>query len=108
MRAPRRRAKGLDGVTSGGGHDALPSILLGGPKRLWQALGIYAAAFVAVAVLARASIVVVGLPDWVFPGALVVMALGLPMILFTAYVSRVTLRALAATPTITPGGSPLL
>ena len=47
-----------------------------------------------VAVVAKAAIVAIGLPDWVFPGALVVMALGLPVILFTAYVHRTTRRVI--------------
>ncbi len=45
-------------------------------------------------------------PDWVFPGALVVMALGLPVILFTAYVHHTTRRIVTQTPTYTPGGTP--
>src|SRR6185437_12288807 len=73
-----------------------------------KALLVYAAAFVAVAVLAKAAIVGIGLPDWVFPGALVVMALGLPVVLWTGYVQRVTRRAMVMTPTYTPGGSPSL
>jgi hypothetical protein len=36
------------------------------------------------------------------------MSLGLPMILFTAYVHRATHRALTSTPTLTPGGTPSL
>ena len=36
--------------------------------------------------------------------AIVVMALGLPVILFTGYVQSVTRRALTATPRLTPGG----
>ena len=56
---------------------------------LVRALAVYAAAFVAVAIVARAAIIAIGLPDWVFPGALVVMALGLPVILFTAYAQYV-------------------
>src|SRR6185312_13552828 len=35
---------------------------------------------------------------------LAVMALGLPVILFTGYVQRVTRRALTTTPAVTPGG----
>jgi tetratricopeptide (TPR) repeat protein len=100
-------ARVLDGVTSGGtGQAAMPAVLMGGKGMLRKALGIYAAAFVAVAVLARAAIVGIGLPDWVFPGALLVMGLGLPVILFTAFVQKATRRALMATPTLTPGGSP--
>lgn len=41
-----------------------------------------------------------------FPGALIVMALGLPVVLFTGYVQRVARRAVTATPTFTPGGTP--
>ncbi|HEY4219119.1 MAG TPA: protein kinase [Gemmatimonadaceae bacterium] len=85
--------------TSGPSHAAMPAILLGGRGMLSRALAIYAASFVAVAVLAKAAIVGVGLPDWVFPGALIVMALGLPVILFTAYTQYVARRAVIATPT---------
>ncbi len=97
----------LDTVTSGSGQTASPSVLLGGQVSLQKALAVYAAAFLVVAVLAKAAIVGIGLPDWVFPGAVAVMALGLPVILFTHYVQRTTRRALTATPTLTPGGTPL-
>jgi tetratricopeptide (TPR) repeat protein/TolB-like protein len=96
----------LDTVSgSGTGQVAMPAVLLGGRGMLGKALAMYAAAFVVVAVLAKAAIVGIGLPDWVFPGALMVMGLGLPVILFTAFVQRATRRALTATPTLTPGGS---
>lgn len=94
----------LDTVTSGGGHPAMPAILLGGRRRLATMLGMYAAAFVAVAILTRAAIISIGLPDWVFPGALIVMALGLPVILFTAFVHHGTYRAMTQS-ALTPGGS---
>ncbi len=93
-------------TTSAGGMAAMPPILLGGAGMFRKALAIYAGAFVVVAVVAKAAIVGIGLPDWVFPGSLIVMALGLPVILWTGYVQRVTRRALASTPTYTPGGSP--
>ena len=96
----------LENITSGSGMQAMPSVLLGGPGMLRKALAIYAAAFVAVAILAKAAIVGIGLPDWVFPGSLILMALGLPAILWTGYVQRVTRRAVTATPTFTPGGTP--
>jgi eukaryotic-like serine/threonine-protein kinase len=98
----------LDSVTTttGGTHAAMPAVLLGGRGMLRKALAIYVASFVVVAVLARAAIIGIGLPDWVFPGALLVMGLGLPVILFTAYVHRTTHRVLTSTPTLTPGGSP--
>lgn len=96
----------LETVTSGGTHTPMPAILLGGKGMFGKALATYAAAFVIVAVLAKAAIVAIGLPDWVFPGALIVMALGLPMILFTAYVHRVSRQTITQTPTFTPGGTP--
>jgi eukaryotic-like serine/threonine-protein kinase len=40
----------------------------------------------------------------VFPGALIVMALGLPVILFTGYVHHVARRTATRTPVLTPGG----
>jgi tetratricopeptide (TPR) repeat protein len=95
----------LETVSSAGGV-AMPPVLLGGPAMFRKALAIYAAAFVIVAIVAKAAIVGIGLPDWVFPGSLVVMALGLPVVLWTGYVQRVTRRAMTATPTFTPGGTP--
>jgi tetratricopeptide (TPR) repeat protein len=95
----------LETVTSGGGHPAMPAILLGGRRKLGRALGLYALAFVGVALVARAATIVIGLPDWVFPGALGVMALGLPMILFTAFVQHGTRQALTMA-AMTPGGTP--
>jgi tetratricopeptide (TPR) repeat protein len=97
--------RALESITSGSGIPAMPPILLGGKAMFRKALAVYAVAFVAVAILAKAAIVGIGLPDWVLPGALVVMALGLPVILFTAYVAYVTRRAATATPTFTPGGT---
>ncbi|MDB4877386.1 MAG: protein kinase [Gemmatimonadetes bacterium] len=87
-------------------QSAMPPILFGGRGMLWKALALYAVAFVLVAVVAKAAIVGVGLPDWVFPGALIVMALGLPVILFTGYTHYAARRVLTATPTYTPGGTP--
>ncbi|MFL5620109.1 MAG: protein kinase domain-containing protein [Gemmatimonadaceae bacterium] len=98
----------LETVTSSSDHPAMPMILAGGRGMFKRAMMAYVVAFVIVAVVAKAAIVAVGLPDWVFPGALIVMALGLPVILFTAYVHRTTRRVLGATPTYTPGGTPSL
>jgi tetratricopeptide (TPR) repeat protein len=95
-------------VTSSAAHEAMPMILASGRGMFKRALLLYALAFIVVAVVAKAAIVAVGLPEWVFPGALIVMALGLPVILFTAYVHRTTRRVLGATPTYTPGGTPSL
>ena len=47
------------------------------------AMGIYAATFIVVAIVARLLVDTQGLPEWVFAGALVVMALGFPVVLFT-------------------------
>jgi tetratricopeptide (TPR) repeat protein len=98
----------LETVTSGAGHEAMPMILAGGRGMFKRAMLAYVVAFVIVAVVAKAAIVAVGLPDWVFPGALIMMALGLPVILFTAYVHRTTNRMIGATPTYTPHGTPSL
>src|SRR5256885_18319 len=94
----------LEPMSSTGGV-AMPPVLLGGPGMFRKALAVYAAAFVVVAIVAKAAIVGIGLPDWVFPGSLIVMALGLPVVLWTGYVQRVTRRAMTATPTDTPGGT---
>jgi eukaryotic-like serine/threonine-protein kinase len=98
----------LETVTSSAGHEAMPMILASGRGMFKRALAAYAVAFVIVAVVAKAAIVAVGLPDWVFPGALIMMALGLPVILFTAYVHRTTRKMIGATPTYTPNGTPSL
>ena len=96
----------LETMTSASEMSSMPPVLLGGPGMFRRALAIYAAAFVVVAIVAKAAIVGIGLPDWVFPGSLIVMALGLPVVLWTGYVQRVTRRAMTATPTFTPGGTP--
>ena len=95
----------LDDVTSGGSRDAVPTLLVGGRAMLRKALAIYGASFVAVAIIARAAIVAIGLPDWVFPGTLVVMALGLPIILLTGYAHRMAWRTVSTTPVFTRGGT---
>jgi eukaryotic-like serine/threonine-protein kinase len=94
----------LDNTTSGAGG-VMPGILIGGRPMLWRALGIYVAAFIGVAIVARAAIIAIGLPDWVFTGALVVMALGLPVVLFTAYTQYIARRVATATPVYTDGGT---
>jgi eukaryotic-like serine/threonine-protein kinase len=100
----------LDAISTGDSsrQPALPGILIGGRAMVRRALVVYAVAFVAVAVLAKAAIVGIGLPDWVFPGSLIVMALGLPVILFTGYAQFVARRAVTTSPTFTPGGTPSL
>jgi eukaryotic-like serine/threonine-protein kinase len=92
----------LEAATSGA-STTMPA--LAAPGMLRKALLWYAVSFVAVAVFAKAVVVATGVPDWVFPGALVVMALGLPVLLLTGYVQRVARHVVTATPTLTPGGS---
>ncbi len=94
----------LESITSGSGA-AMPAVLLGRETSLIRALVIWAAAFGATYILARAAIVGIGLPDWVLPGALIVAALGLPAVLATHFVQRTARRTALATPTLTPGGS---
>ena len=94
----------LETVSTGGSQESLP-VVLARRGELRRALVLYVVAFVVVAVLARVAIAAVGLPDWVFPGALIVMGLGLPVILFTAYVHRTARRLADSTPRHTPHGT---
>ncbi|PYP76684.1 MAG: hypothetical protein DMD35_17900 [Gemmatimonadetes bacterium] len=63
------------------------------------AMGIYAATFLVVAIVARLLVDTQGLPEWVFTGALIVMALGFPVVLFTGYAQYVARKVAQATPT---------
>jgi tRNA A-37 threonylcarbamoyl transferase component Bud32/tetratricopeptide (TPR) repeat protein len=94
-------------TTSGGAHAAMAPVLLAGRMPTSVAIAAWAAATLAVGIVARAATMVIGLPDWVFQGALAVMAFGLPVILFTAFVHRTARNVLTATPTLTPGGTPV-
>jgi len=69
------------------------------------AMGIYAATFLVVAIVARLLVDTQGLPDWVFTGALVVMAIGFPVVLFTGYTQYVARKVAQSTPTLTPRGT---
>jgi tRNA A-37 threonylcarbamoyl transferase component Bud32/tetratricopeptide (TPR) repeat protein len=82
-----------------------PAVAFSAPGMFKRALFYYAVGLVAVAVVAKAAVVGIGLPDWVFPGAILVMALGFPALLLTAYVQRVARHVATATPTLTPGGT---
>ena len=99
-------ARVLEAVTSGS-TASMPAIAMGGPGALRRALVMYAAGFAAVAIVAKAAMIVVGLPDWVMPASLALMALGLPILLVTSYVQRVARRSVLATPRLTPGGGAL-
>jgi len=85
---------------------SMPVMLLSGPGAIRRALLLYAAAFVLVAVVAKASVIAFGLPDWVFSGALILMAAGLPLVLATAYSHYTARRVATRTPALTPGGTP--
>ncbi len=87
----------LDSILSGS-TGSLQSYRLEAPRTLPRALGIYAGVALAVAITARASVIALGVPGWVFPGALIVMALGLPIVLFAWYADK-TRRQLS---TVTP------
>ena len=94
-------------TTTSGSAEATSAVLLRGRVPMRMALAGWAGMFLAAWILAKAAIVGIGLPSWVLPGALIVAGLGLPAILFTAYVQRVAHKALTATPTLTPGGTPI-
>jgi hypothetical protein len=98
-------ARVLDSVTSSGAASAAPAGLHGQMK-LGRAVALWATGTSLVALTAWAATDVIGLPDWVFPGALGVMLAGLPVIAATWYVQRAAHRAFTATPTYTPGGTP--
>jgi tRNA A-37 threonylcarbamoyl transferase component Bud32/TolB-like protein len=89
-------------VTASGPGIAMP---LHGRGLLLRAMALYAAAFIGVAIVARLLVDTQGLPEWVFSGALIVMALGFPVILFTGYTQYVARKVAQATPTLTPHGT---
>ena len=98
-------AQSLDAITSTG-LSAMPSGMLGAPGSLSKTLAAYGAALFIVAIVARAAVIALGLPDWAFWGAVIVMLFGLPVILFTWFVGRTMRRIATATPALTPGGGP--
>jgi hypothetical protein len=102
---PQTAAEVLEELSAMGGGLMGPELALATRRAMGRALAVYAAAFVAAAILARLAMIGLGLPDWVFPGALIVMGLGLPAILFTGLV-RYQWAAARAMPTLTRGGSP--
>jgi tetratricopeptide (TPR) repeat protein len=54
------------------------------PANIRRAFALYVGAFVAATGLSWVAMRQIGLPDWVFPGTIAVMALGLPVLVFTA------------------------
>jgi eukaryotic-like serine/threonine-protein kinase len=70
-----------------------------------RAMALYAGVFIGVAIVARLLVQTQGLPEWIFSGALMVMALGFPVVLFTGYTQYVARKVAQATPTLTPHGT---
>jgi tetratricopeptide (TPR) repeat protein len=72
---------------------AIPAKTLGSIKQSvgqhpWRVLGLFVASSAVVLVAARWLMIRLGLPDWVFPTAVVLLAIGLPIVLTTAVVHR--------------------
>ena len=94
----------LDDVTTAS-SSSTPTMSMSGPGSFGKVFGLYVMATVAVAIVAKAAVVAIGLPDWTFPGAVGLMLLGLPVLLLTGYAKSVARRSARATPTLTPGGT---
>ncbi len=94
----------LDDVTTASSSSA-PTLSLTGPGSFGKVFGLYVVMVAIVAIVAKAAVVGIGLPDWTFPGAVGLMLLGLPVLLLTAYAKSVARRNARATPTLTPGGT---
>ena len=95
----------LESVASGASRDALPATVGG---RLWSlpaAVGVWALAFVATGILAKAAVVGIGLPDWTVAVALVAAGLVLPAVVATWYVQTSARKAMLYTPPRTAGGT---
>ena len=97
----------LETVTSSGAIEAAP-VLMQRQMRLGRAIAGWLGATIVVAVTAWAATTTIGLPDWVFPGALGVMLAGLPAIGITWYIQNTARSVYTATPTFTPGGTPAM
>ena len=69
----------LDGMATGeqsrSGGPAIPP-----RQQLGRRVILYGLAFIPVAIVAKATIITLGLPEWVLPAALVTMALGVPLV----------------------------
>jgi len=94
----------LDALTAGTGV-TLAASALPAPGAIRRALLLYGAAVIVVAVVAKALVVGVGLPDWVFTGTVILAAACLPLILATAYTHHVARRLVRQSAALTPGGS---
>ena len=87
----------LESIASGT-TASMAGVSLGAPRSLGRALATWAGVAAAVALVARAAVIAVGVPGWVFPGALIVTALGLPVVLFAWYADRTRWQLATRTP----------
>ncbi len=95
----------LDAATTSG---AIHGVAGGASERrisLEGSLGLWFVATALVALVARAAMIVLGLPDWVFPGVLAIAGLALPLVLVTWYAHHVQRTASTTTPRFTPAGT---
>jgi len=88
-----RALSGATTRTSTAAREPVAAIGVVARRVLARALAVYAAVFLVTAGLAQVAVSTIGLPDWVFPGTLVLLALGLPLVLVTAFVHHGTRAA---------------
>lgn len=86
----------LESLTSAASHTALLTDRQASRPRLVRVLVFWAAASIGIVGITSAAVIAIGLPDWVVPGAILVMLLGIPVILFTAFVSHSANAALTS------------
>ena len=98
-------AQVLDALATGG---TMETVAAGGAGHLpfGRALAIYAGSAIAVLAIAKGAEVALGLPDWVFMGAVGVVIGGLGVLLFTELSHRAARRHAVTTPVRTPQGTP--
>ncbi len=92
----------ITGVTSGSTQTASTA-----SASITRTLGWYAAAAAGFVVVARASIIALGLPDWVFTASIVLAVLGVPVLLVSWLAQRSLQHVTASSaPVITSGSAP--
>jgi eukaryotic-like serine/threonine-protein kinase len=88
-------ARVLDAVSTGATG---PLAAASRPGSFRRGAIMYAVAFAAAAILAKAAEVAFAVPDWALTTTIAIMSLGIPLYLATAYVQRVSRQAAASTP----------
>ncbi len=86
----------LDAVSTGETTASLPAIAFSGPGGLRRALIVWAVSFAAAYIVAKASIVAIGLPDWVLPATIVLMGLGLPLVFAISFKQQLSYKKTAS------------